>query len=189
MTASTTLILPGLYSSGPDHWQTRWERMDPECTRVVQKEWIRPRCADWVETLDLAIRRTERDVVLVGHSSACALVAHWTAIAESESLARVRGALLVAPSDPEGPNYPLGPSDFAPMPRRRLPFPSTVVASANDQYIDLEQARAYAEAWGSAFVEVGDAGHINGASNLGEWPAGYELLKALRDGGRRTPIA
>jgi len=189
MTASITLILPGLYNSGPDHWQTRWERMDPECTRVVQKEWIRPRCADWVETLDQAIRRPERDVVLVGHSSACALVAHWTAIAESESLARVRGALLVAPSDPEGPNYPLGPSDFAPMPRRRLPFPSTLVASANDQYVDLEQARAYAEAWGSAFVEIGDAGHINGASNLGAWPAGYELLKALRDAGRRTRIA
>jgi hypothetical protein len=69
------------------------------------------------------------------------------------------------------------------MPCERLPFRSTVVASTDDHYVDLEQARSYATAWGSTFVDIGAAGHINTASNLGEWPAGYSLLEDLRRGG------
>jgi len=178
----TTLILPGISSSGPEHWQSHWERLDPTCVRVEQEEWESPRCADWVDTLDAAIAREQGDVVLVGHSSACALVAHWAAGATPEQLARVRGALLVAPSDPEGPRYPVGPTGFGPVPEGRLPFPSIVVASTNDEYVTLERARAYAEAWGSRFVNLGAAGHINSASGLGTWPAGFALLDELRVG-------
>ncbi|MEO8334880.1 MAG: alpha/beta hydrolase [bacterium] len=177
-----TFILPGLSNSGPDHWQTHWERIDPTCRRIMQSEWERPDCADWVATLDHAVSLSDDTIILVGHSSACALVAHWAERAEPDHVARVRGALLVGPSDPEGPNYPAGPTGFAPMPHRPLPFRSTVVASEDDRYVGLEQARAYAAAWGSTFVDIGAAGHINAASNLGEWPAGYSLLEELRHG-------
>lgn len=176
-----TLILPGLSNSGPEHWQSHWERTDPSCSRVQQAEWESPRCADWVATLDRAIRDASDDVVLVGHSSSCALVAHWAASAESQQLARVRGALLVAPSDPEGPNYPAGPTGFAPVPLLRLRFRSIVVASTNDMYVDIERATAYANAWGSEFVDIGAAGHVNGASGLGAWPAGYSILSSLTE--------
>ena len=37
----------------------------------------------------------------------------------------------------------------------QLPFRSIVVASNNDEYVTLAQARAYANAWGSEFVELG----------------------------------
>jgi predicted alpha/beta hydrolase family esterase len=134
------------------------------------------------------VARAEGEVVFVAHSSACALVAHWVATAEQNLIARVRGALLVGPSDPEGPNYPVGPSGFAPMPLFALPFPSTVVASRDDEYVSLSQARSYAEAWGSTFVDIGAAGHINSASNLGAWPAGYALLETLRNGDRRSRV-
>jgi len=102
--------------------------------------------------------------------------------ASAANLERVRGALLVAPSDPEGPSYPEGPTGFAPMPLQRLPFPSIVVASRDDQYVTIERAREYATAWGSELVDVGDAGHINSSSGLGSWPAGYGLLQRLRVG-------
>ncbi len=177
-----TLILPGLSNSGPEHWQSRWESMDSSCRRVMQTEWEQPNCADWVATLDRAVAEADDAIVLVSHSSACALVAHWAGSASPENIARVRGALLVGPSDPEGSNYPPGPTGFAPMPLARLPFPSTVVASENDRYVDLDVAHSYASAWGSRFVNIGTAGHINAASNLGEWPAGYALLEALRQG-------
>ena len=183
-----TLILPGLSNSGPEHWQSYWERQDSQCRRVLQDEWERPRCADWVATLSRAVASAQDEVVLVAHSSACALVAHWAASATGGAVAQVRGALLVGPSDPEGPNYPAGPSGFAPMPRRPLPFRSVVVASDDDVYVSVEQARSYAEAWGSTFVNVGAAGHINSASNLGAWPAGYALLKGLRQGGDRALV-
>ena len=178
----TALILPGLSSSGPEHWQTLWEQSDPTCRRVEQAEWETPRCADWVSTLDDAVARSEESVVLVAHSSSCALVAHWARDASADNLTKVRGALLVAPSDTEAASYPAGPTGFDPMPLARLPFPSVVVASTDDQYVTLERARTFADAWGSRFVTVGDAGHINGQSGLGDWPAGFALLQELRRG-------
>ncbi|HEY2896818.1 MAG TPA: alpha/beta hydrolase, partial [Gemmatimonadaceae bacterium] len=87
----------------------------------------------------------------------------------------------VAPSDTEAPSYPKGPTGWTPMPTNRLPFPSTVVASANDEYVTLERARSFANSWGSTFVGIGDAGHINSASSLGDWPRGRELLSELVD--------
>ena len=176
----TALILPGLSSSGPEHWKTRWEQSDPTCRRVEQAEWETPRCADWVSTLDDAVARSEVPVVLVAHSSSCALVAHWARDASADNLARVRGALLVAPSDPEGPSFPEGPTGFAPIPMARLPFRSIVVASRDDQYVAMDRAREYAAAWGSELVDLGDAGHINAASGLGTWAVGYGLLQRLR---------
>lgn len=185
MTASSlrvaALILPGLSNSGPEHWQSLWEREDPSCRRVEQAEWESPRCADWVTTLDDSVAQSTDPVVLVAHSSSCALVAHWARDASAENLRRVRGALLVSPSDPEGPNYPEGPTG-TPMPLQRLPFPSIVVASRDDIYVSMERAREYAAAWGSELVDLGDAGHINAASGLGSWPAGYGLLQRLRGG-------
>jgi predicted alpha/beta hydrolase family esterase len=179
----TTLILPGLFDSGPEHWQSHWERIDPECRRVVQADWAAPRCADWVATLDVAVAALDDRALLVAHSSACAMVAHWAGVATPSTLARVRGALLVAPSDPEGLAYPAGPTGFGPVPLEPLPFPSIVVASSDDEHVTLDRARRYADAWGSRFVDAGPLGHINGASGLGDWPAGRALLDALRGGG------
>ncbi len=174
------LILPGIGNSGPDHWQSHWERSVPGCTRLNQAEWDAPRCADWVQVLDAALAAAREPVVLATHSSACALVAHWMIAATDDTRAKVHGALLVGPSDPTGPHYPKGPSGFAPVPLLRFPFPSIVVASTDDIYVSLETARRFADAWGSRFVNIGAAGHINSASNLGAWPAGQALLAELR---------
>ena len=178
--AMPVLILPGIGSSGPDHWQSHWERRDPDCTRVHQDEWDAPRCAAWCARLDEVVGRQPAPVALAAHSSACALVAHWAAAASPVQLGRVHGALLVAPSDPEGPHYPVGPVGFGPVPLIRFPFASIVVASSDDPYITLDRARQYASAWGSRFVALPNTGHINAASGFGEWPEGYALLNTLR---------
>jgi len=174
------LLLPGLFNSGADHWQSHWEQRDPTFIRVVQRDWDAPRRADWVETLDAAIVTHGSDVVLVAHSTACSLVAFWAAA----TARTVRGALLVAPSDTEAPSYPAGPVGWSPMPLERLAFPSIVVASTDDEYCTPTRANAFASAWGSRYVEFGPAGHINSASGLGAWPAGRVLLDDLL--GRRV---
>ena len=171
------LLLPGLYDSGPDHWQSHWERTLPNAVRVVQRDWETPLREEWVETLERAVSEHGADSVLVGHSTACALIAFWSA----ETSRTVRGALIVAPSDTEAPSYPRGPTGWTPMPLNRLPFPSVVVASTNDEYVTLERARAFADAWGSTFVNVGRAGHINSASGLGEWPKGQAIFASLTE--------
>lgn len=169
------LLLPGLFDSGPEHWQSYWERSDPFSVRVRQRDWETPARSEWVETLDQAVTRYGQDVVLAAHSTSCALVAFWA----HATGRKVKGALLVGPSDTEGPNYPKGPTGWAPMPLAPIPFPTIVVASTDDEYVSAERAAQFAKAWGSRLVLIGAAGHVNSASGLGDWPAGKALVQEL----------
>ena len=40
--------------------------------------------------------------------------------------------------------------------------------------------RSFAAAWGTEFIDIGAAGHINTASGFGPWPFGEVLLERLR---------
>jgi serine hydrolase len=75
----TVLIIPGLGSSGPEHWQSLWESSHPEYRRVHQSDWECPRCADWVVNLDAAISAANQPAVLLAHSMGCIAVIHWAA--------------------------------------------------------------------------------------------------------------
>ena len=171
-------IVPGLGNSGPDHWQTHFERQHPGFTRIQQQEWEAPDRADWVATLEAALQGEDpARVVLVAHSLGCATIAHWAA----QHGRSIRGALLVAPSDVETAHYAAFPTTgFSPMPLQRLPFPSKVVFSTNDDWVSPTRARQFAAAWGSELVDIGAAGHVNTASGYGEWPAGLALLDDWR---------
>ncbi len=167
------LIIPGWQNSGPDHWQTRWERSLKTARRVHQADWEAPRCEDWVERIVEAAATAERPVVFIAHSLGNLAVAH----AAHRVGSNVVGAFLVAPSDWEIddliPNVRL---DFVPIPMRQLPFPSVVIASTTDPYCTLDRARAFAAAWGSTLIEAEDAGHINTESGHGPWPDGLLRL-------------
>lgn len=176
MTVSpAVLIVPGWGDSGPAHWQTLWERAHPDFRRVVQRDWHYPVRAEWVETLEQAIRAAARPVVVVAHSLGCIAVAHCA----GDRALPVRGALLVAPPDVEDPDFPPVIEGFAPVPRHRLPFPSTVVASRNDPFSAFERSGELATAWGSRLVDVGDSGHLNADAGFGPWPRGEALLAEL----------
>ncbi|MCJ8164494.1 alpha/beta hydrolase [Pontibacter sp. E15-1] len=173
----TILIIPGLGSSGPQHWQTLWGQQHPEFVRVEQLDWETPACNDWVATLDEAVRQhPPGQVVLVAHSLACIAGAFWA----RQHKRPIRAALLVAPADTEAAGFPGGTSGFAPIPMEKLPFKSLVVASTNDPYITDTRARALAAAWGSDFVSVGEAGHINSDAGLGGWAQGLSFLERIR---------
>lgn len=182
-TLASVLIVPGLFNSGPEHWQSIWEAMHPEYRRVQQADWETPRCADWVRTLDAAIRSIGKGpVVLAGHSSACATVALYAA-QHADGEGRVAAAFLVGPSDVEAATYPHGPTGFAPMPLNKLPFRSLVVASTDDPYVTIERAEFFAKSWGSRLIKIRNAGHINSASGHGAWPEGEAWLEDLRQVG------
>jgi hypothetical protein len=61
-----------------------------------------------------------------------------------------------------------------------LPFRSIVVASEDDPYVTLHRAQDFATAWGSEFINIGRAGHINTDSGHGPWPEGETWLESLR---------
>ena len=166
------IIIPGWRNSGPGHWQSLWEEQLPGACRVVQDDWVVPRREAWVARLGETILQHQEPVVVVAHSLGCIASVHLP----PEVTAHIRGALLVAPADPERRG---ALADFAPVPYQPLPYRSVLVASANDPYCPVRTAGAYARAWGSEFVRLPQAGHINADSGLGTWPLGLALLQSL----------
>jgi uncharacterized protein len=176
----TFLVLPGIYSSGPEHWQTRWEQLDARFRRVQQDDWDHPRPQAWVARIVDAVESAEGGVVFVAHSLGCHAVAY--AAREQAVRDRVVAAFLVAPPDLYDPrNDHMDLAGFRPPVLDELPFPSTLVASTDDQTCRLEHARELAAAWGSELVVAGALGHINSDSSLGDWPVGREILDRLLD--------
>jgi len=167
------LIIPGIGGSGPRHWQSVWERHHPRWQRVTQRDWDRPVCQEWVAALDAAILAAPVPPVLIAHSLGCLVVAHWAGC----SSVPVRATFLVAVPDPNGPHFPSAARGFKPVPLHRFSFPSLVVASTDDSFGSVDHAQRCAAAWGSEFIEVESAGHINADSGHGEWLAGLLLLK------------
>lgn len=172
MSAASIVIVPGWRDSGSGHWQSLWAERLPGARRVVQDDWFSPLRLPWVSRLAETVISAPGPVVLVAHSLGCITAVHLPA-----SVARrVHGALLVAPADPERRGVL---ADFAPVPNRLLPYRSIVVTSTNDPYCPARRAAAYAKTWGSEFVRVPNAGHINVESGHGEWPLGLALLQSL----------
>ena len=92
----TTLIVPGLHGSGPDHWQSWFERKIAHCVRVVQSDWNTPNLPQWSAKLRRELNRVPGRVWIVAHSFGC-LAAVQTAFDYGE---RISGLMLVAPADP-----------------------------------------------------------------------------------------
>lgn len=171
------LNVPGLYNSGPRHWQSSWETLHRHSfTRVEQKNWEKPLKEEWVSRLNDYIQQLTGPTILVAHSLGCITVAHWAASYESPL---VRGAFLVAPADVESSSKDHFKT-FAPVPLAPIAFPSTVIASTNDPYCAIDRAARWAAYWGSRFKCVGDKGHINSDSGLQHWNDGMEYLLELK---------
>ncbi|MBB4571246.1 RBBP9/YdeN family alpha/beta hydrolase [Rhizobium leucaenae] len=173
---SDIIVLPGLGGSGEGHWQTLWERQTPEMRRFLPASWDRPELADWLAALDREISDSKTPPVLVVHSLACQLVAHWAASAP----ARILGAFLVSAPDPTGDVYLTDAPSFANPPRQRLPFPSLLIASTNDPFGSFAYATESAAVWGSELINAGALGHINAHSEIGDWPKGRALFDRFR---------
>ncbi len=170
------LNVPGLSNSGVKHLQTIWEQLYPlNFKRVRQKNWFHPEKDEWVATLSKSIINISSPVILVAHSLGCITVTHW---ANENDTSLVKGALLVAPADVERSDQEYFKT-FCPVPLVKLPFPSIVVASTNDNYISMERSAKWAAYWGSKFICIGDKGHINAQSGLNDWKEGQNFLNLL----------
>lgn len=167
------LTVPGLHGSGPGHWQSRWEQRFPDWQRVEQHDWSRPSLPLWAERVSESIMRAQRvasrGAILVAHSFGCLATLRQAAL-DAKGIA---GALLVAPADPDK----FGVAGL--LPAHRLPFPTILVASRNDPWMQQRTAFSWGTLWGSELHDAGTLGHINADSGLGQWPAGLALLDTL----------
>ena len=165
------LVVPGLYDSGPGHWQTLWQEQHSSFKRVVQDDFDTPRLEHWSATIARAVTDCDMPPVVVAHSFGCLATVH----AVLQLRCMLAGALFVAPADPDHFNV------ASRLPMQRLSFPSTMVGSTNDPWIKFVKAGALAASWASRFVGCIDAGHINAESGHGPWPAGMALLRDVAE--------
>ena len=169
----TLVIVPGWRNSGPGHWQSLWaQRLSAVRVDMAEDDWQRPKRNVWVQAIARTILAQPGPVVVAAHSLGCIATTHLP----SDVARRIRGALLVAPADPERRGVL---ADFAPVPYQPLPYRSVVVASTTDPFCPVRTAGAYARSWGSEVVRLQNAGHINVESGHGEWPLGLALLQSL----------
>jgi len=160
------VIVPGLHGSGAEHWQSWLHGQVAGSVRVEQDAWSTPDLAAWSERVaDTIAALGPGPHVVAAHSFGCLATVHALARRPALDVAQL---LLVAPAEP-------GRFDVAGLlPQSRLAVGSCVVASDNDPWMSATQAHAWALRWGSDWINLGQAGHINVDSGYGPFPLARE---------------
>lgn len=165
------VTVPGLHGSEGAHWQTWLERQFARSLRVEQADWDAPDVAGWANSLRELLARERGPFVLAAHSFGCLAAAH--ALQQASYANEVVGVLFVAPASPQKFAF------AGPFEARRVGVPSILIGSETDPWMPLAGARALAQRFGSAFVNLGDAGHINTAAGFGPWPRAKYFVDTL----------
>lgn len=166
------LIVPGLHDSGPTHWQSWLQHQSRGARRVEQADWADPQLDRWAERVAQTLAQAGPDTpwIAVAHSFGCLAVARHLRLRPRSPL---RAVLFVAPADPDR-------FDVAPLlPATVLPLPSTLVASDNDPWMSVAASRLWAGRWGSHWLTLGEAGHINTESGFGPLPLAKRWVTAM----------
>ncbi|WP_416394605.1 MULTISPECIES: RBBP9/YdeN family alpha/beta hydrolase [unclassified Curtobacterium] len=174
------VIVPGIWNSDPDHWQSRWQdersAAGPDAggvVRIAPTSWSGPDPDDWSAAISRAVASVDEPPLLVAHSLGVLAVAAWLG---QPGHAPVAGAFLVAPPDPLAPGFPAAAAGFT-GPAARSAVPTRLVVSDDDPYCTVDRALVFADALGADVVRVGALGHVNVASGIGAWPAGRALVE------------
>lgn len=181
---SKVLIVPGYRGSGLGHWQTWLEQRISGSERIQGIDWDAPSLPRWSETIGRAIDASPRPVWIVAHSFGCLA----TVTAAYQQPSKVAGVILVAPADPErfslhglrtSGDRVTEESILGYLPRGQLNTNGLLVASQNDPWLGLDDARCMADRWHLPLYNAGKVGHINTESGFGPWPFLFNLLSAM----------
>lgn len=169
------VLIPGLRNSGEMHWQTIWQNQFPEqFLRVEQDNWDEPNCEIWIQKIEETLADYNKsELTLIGHSIGCIAIVFWL----NKFKHKVKGLLLVAPSDADKVGFPKYIAGFSPIPLNKLNSPSILVASNNDHVTSLKRSMEFANNWGSKLLNLENAGHIEEKSGFGQWKEGFDFLK------------
>lgn len=170
---SSVIVVPGLHDSGPQHWQSVWQRRFTNAVRVEQAHWDRPDLSRWSANVERVLDTVD-DCWIVAHSFGCLATVHALA-RRGDAQGNVRGIFLVAPADPD--KFGIA----ARLPSSPLAVPGRLVASLTDPWLAWSRAVVWAERWQLPALCAGDAGHINVESGHGAWWQGWNWFAQLRD--------
>lgn len=166
--------IPGIFGSDADHWQTRWEQ-NYGFKRIEQENWDLPVYPVWEQRLLEHISKNPqpKSHILVAHSMGCLL----TIKALHHIHPFVKGIFLVAPPDLRNNALLSRFNTFDTIPLHTLNVPGHIVYSENDLYATPAFAERLGRIWGFTTINVGQKGHINSDSRLGDWDEGYALFR------------
>ena len=183
------VVVPGLHGSGAAHWQTWLEAQFPGALRVEQAAWDVPDLAAWAGRVAATLEEAGPGPhAVVAHSFGCLAALHLlqqagqgggahavpagAATAAASAAWRIAELLLVAPAEP----VRFGAAGR--LPQGRIEVPTCVVASDTDPWMTAANARAWALRWGSVWINLGDAGHVNVAAGFGPFPLARDWAHA-----------
>ena len=153
------LIVPGLRNSDENHWQSRWEEKLPNSKPIELAEWDTPDLDPWKHGIRQQLQNIDKPVVIIAHSFGTLASA---SIAQ-EFPEKIAALFLVAPADPD--KFQIA----AQLPQHSLPVTAQIIASSNDPWLTEVKAAYWALLWGADYLRFKNVGHINSASNLGDW--------------------
>jgi predicted alpha/beta hydrolase family esterase len=168
--ARSFLILHGLETSGPGHWQT-WlaARLRADGERVAYPDLPDadlPTLAAWRSTLEGELGALPAgEVIVICHSLACLLYLHHV----GDGGAQADRVLLAAP-----PSEASGVSEiqaFFPVPLPALQRGVRLVCSDNDPYCPEGAAELYGKPLRLPVDVLPGRGHLNPEAGYGPWPA------------------
>ena len=66
------------------------------------------------------------------------------------------------------------------LPPSHWTLPTTLVASDTDPWMSADSAHRWARRWGSGYLNLGDAGHVNAESGFGPLPLARRWVLAMQ---------
>lgn len=171
-------IVPGIGNSESEHWQTHIENVLPQTYRITQDNWLQPDCEKWINKIDSVLNNEDLSkVVLIGHSLGSIAIVKWSVLYKKS----VKSAILVAPADIEQTISEVNLKSFLPIPLEHIKFKTLLITSSNDTWIKSDRAIMFAKKWGSDYINIGNAGHINVSSGFGYWDDIFTYIKILSE--------
>jgi len=171
------IMVPGYGGSGETSWQTHWEKLYPQIVRVEQDNWDFPEKEAWVQRLIETVEKAyDKPIILIPHSLGCGTTIH--AINEG-LLNNIGGIFMVALPHIDREDFPKTCKGFSPLPQRKLPIPTTLIISENDDYSSVENSEKWAKLLDCELVNAGRQGHLGDSANLGDWEQGQGFFKAF----------
>ena len=167
------LVVPGWQNSGPEHWQSRWQDAHPAWQRVQQADWLTPSRADWVATLDDAVRAAGSTGIAGGAQPG--LRHHRPLGGATPGQRRAGGRRLAGgPGRHRTRRRPARRGRLCPAAARAAAVCQPDHRQRQRPYCAAARADALVRQWGSALTVLPAAGHINTDAGFGPW------LKAWR---------
>jgi predicted alpha/beta hydrolase family esterase len=153
------LIVPGLYNSDANHWQSVWEQNIPRSRRILMHDWSTADWVKWRNSIIASLINIDEPVVIIaegfGALAAASIVAEYPE--------KIIAAFLVDPADPD--EFDLRKK----IPKQHLSAPTKIVIRSQSQ----NRAALLAALWST------DLSNAPALVATTFWPEGIQALQRL----------